>query len=67
MNLNSLNDIKEILNKAENLISDDIRKLPKEEQAKINELKAWSKNATLEELRDKEINLNKQQKDAFGN
>jgi len=41
--------------------------LPKEEQAKINELKAWSKNATLEELRDKEISLNKQQKDAFGN
>ena len=64
MNLNSLNDIKEILNKAENLISDDIRKLPKEEQAKMNELKSWSKDASVEELRDK---LNKQQKDAFGN
>jgi hypothetical protein len=58
MNLNGLNDL---IKQAEEIISTEISKLPKEEQQKLNDLKSWSKGKSVEELQSK---ISKLEKDA---
>ena len=62
MNLNDLQNIGKILEQAQKFITQESGKLPKEEQAKLQELQSWSKNATAEELEKKMLELRTENK-----
>jgi hypothetical protein len=63
MNLN-LEHITKIIEKAQNHITEEISKLPKDKQGELNELRSWSKTASLEELQNKLTEYKKDSKDA---
>jgi hypothetical protein len=62
MNLNDLQNIGEIIEQAQKFITQESGKLPKEEQAKLQELQNWSKNKTAEELEKKMLELRTENK-----
>lgn len=57
MNLNELQDIGKILEEAQNFITENISNLPEEEQVKLREMETWAKTASLEELKQKLIEV----------
>lgn len=63
MNLN-IEDIGKIIQKAQDHITQEISNLPKDKQQELNELRNWSKSASLEELQSKLTEYQNQSKNA---